>query len=409
MILLEYQKAIEKLDLAIREDSKYADAYYRRGICHYSLDNYRQAENDFLIVTKLDMENARPYYYLGEINSERGAYDQADKYYKKIRTVSKSVAQDYGEKLIKHADDIYMKKRKVADFKDPNWGKNEDSRKAIKLVEKAILIDPDTPDYLFILANYQTDMHEFSDAITTYKKMLTMESMEGQQSELYINIAKVYDRKKEVTASDEYFQKALSLEPLQSNALITYFIPQLQDILPEDQLAFIERFNRLLPNEYYSKLLFGMYYADHKDYANAIKYYNEAIEINSDYTDSYRGRANAYYGYAYEQNELSYIHKAVEDWDKVIDKGGKTEDSYYARGLAKQILLEQDYLINKKADVKMAQAVLKDIEAVLALDDRHAHAYKLRASVNYYLNGEKETADVLEDMGLHDKYCLGKH
>ena len=41
-----YPEAIEAFNLAIQKNSRYAEAYFARGACHYLIGNYRQTGDD---------------------------------------------------------------------------------------------------------------------------------------------------------------------------------------------------------------------------------------------------------------------------------------------------------------------------------------------------------------------------
>ena len=52
-------EAIEAFSRAIQKNSAHAEAYFARGACHYTLGNYRQAEDDLDIAALLGCQEAQ--------------------------------------------------------------------------------------------------------------------------------------------------------------------------------------------------------------------------------------------------------------------------------------------------------------------------------------------------------------
>jgi tetratricopeptide (TPR) repeat protein len=54
-----HREAIEALNLAINKNSLYAEAYFVRGACHYTLGSYRQAGDDLDAAALLGCRDAQ--------------------------------------------------------------------------------------------------------------------------------------------------------------------------------------------------------------------------------------------------------------------------------------------------------------------------------------------------------------
>ena len=54
-----HREAIEALNLAINKNPLYAEAYFARGACHYTLGRYRQASDDLDAAALLGCQDAQ--------------------------------------------------------------------------------------------------------------------------------------------------------------------------------------------------------------------------------------------------------------------------------------------------------------------------------------------------------------
>ncbi len=92
----------------------------------------------------------------------------------------------------------------------------------------------------------------------------------------------------------------------------------------------------------------------------------------------------------------------------ITQKDGNTAENYYTRGYIRQRIFFDKYDTTKKVDEEMGRAIIEDVKVLLAINEKVADAYRMRAGVNYLLNGEKETADMKEDMAMFEKYSNKK-
>jgi tetratricopeptide (TPR) repeat protein len=54
-----HRKAIQAFNLAIDQKIKFGESYFKRGLCHYRLGNYRQAKDDLEAAALLGCINAQ--------------------------------------------------------------------------------------------------------------------------------------------------------------------------------------------------------------------------------------------------------------------------------------------------------------------------------------------------------------
>jgi tetratricopeptide (TPR) repeat protein len=111
----------------------------------------------------------------------------------------------------------------------------------------------------------------------------------------------------------------------------------LQDVIqataiPEDEYRIIPR-NSNLADVYYNR---GNSYINSSQYAEAIKYYDQAINHNPDLADAYFNRGNAY-------SYLGRHQQAEVDYSRVIRLDPYSTNAYYNRGLAYLALGQLEY------------------------------------------------------------------
>lgn len=392
IILGEFQKAISLLDQAIAVDRNFYDAYNRRGQCYLQLKKYDEAIADFEKVRKNQKKNANIYYTLGNAYELKKNYEKADEYYAQIHKISEYLARDYGQKQMDKA--IRM------------WNDNEKNRgKALEIFEKAILIDPLSPDLLFFYAEYLRRSNKIPDAMNTLRKLLKFDSKKVDYAEVHFKMATTCHHYCDDQGIDELLEEALKLNPKYSTSVNMYFVENFMKIDKDKRLGYLNRWQKLLPNEYFPKMYFGMYYSELQEFEKALSYYNESIKMDPNFGHHYKLRGNNYFRMYVADEKTETLKKAISDYSKAIDLGAKEDDLYFARGTAKFYLFSDDYELNKKANNALAEDVLTEMNTILKNNPEYAHAYQTRARVNYILNGEQSSPEIDRDVEMHDKYC----
>jgi len=89
------QEAINLYTLAIEKDPEFLDAYYNRGVVHFTLREYRQALNDFNIVIEKRPDMAIAYASRGSTLEKLGDHYNALKDYKKAAQLGDKDTQAY--------------------------------------------------------------------------------------------------------------------------------------------------------------------------------------------------------------------------------------------------------------------------------------------------------------------------
>ncbi len=122
-----------------------------------------------------------------------------------------------------------------------------------------------------------------------------------------------------------------------------------------------------------------------KNYVSAIKDFDQAIELKSDYTDAYYVRALCY-------SNLKKYNKALNDFEKVIELDPAYKDAYFNRGF---------YVFEKIGNY---QEAINDYNMYLDLNKNgdNAFAYSNRGYAKYKLNNfDGAMQDIQESIRLN--------
>jgi tetratricopeptide (TPR) repeat protein len=124
---------------------------------------------------------------------------------------------------------------------------------------------------------------------------------------------------------------------------------------------YIDVYKKINPNSalaYYDK---GNAYAKLGRYKSAIECYNQAIHIDSDYTDAHYIRGILYF-------ELGQYQKAIQDFNNTIRIQPDYINAYYHRGIA-------------YSKMRQERQAIEDFSNAIRLKPDHADAYNNRSAV----------------------------
>ena len=107
------------------------------------------------------------------------------------------------------------------------------------------------------------------------------------------------------------------------------FIVSFTNIVDNKKEVDIDRLNNF--TDYHDFNSKGIYKSANGEYAEAIKYYDEAIKLKPNMAD-------AYYNKAVAKTKLGLLKEAIEEYDKAIELRADYTYAYYNRGLLKSDL-----------------------------------------------------------------------
>ena len=158
---------------------------------------------------------------------------------------------------------------------------NDNYADAIKASEKALEYNPDNMDLFRYVAGCYHQMKEYDKAIEIYNQVLTLvDSTDHQQlAEVYTGMGDTYSELKDSARTIECYQKALSLDPINSGTLnnYAYFLAQRgEDLDHAEQMAALALKDEP-DNANFIDTYAWVFFAK-KDYAKALEHIKRAME-----------------------------------------------------------------------------------------------------------------------------------
>ncbi|MBP5622193.1 MAG: tetratricopeptide repeat protein, partial [Thermoguttaceae bacterium] len=123
-----FQKAIEDCDKAISLDSKFADAYYLKGVVAQYQGSWEQGIDAFSECVKIDPDRAEAYHRRGEIYDHIGDYMNSSVDFKKASELgySDGTEQVAADVDLNDFSDLNYEPEEGADAQDPADSESSD-------------------------------------------------------------------------------------------------------------------------------------------------------------------------------------------------------------------------------------------------------------------------------------------
>ncbi|AHH08172.1 tetratricopeptide repeat protein [Borrelia anserina] len=173
LILLNKPKqAIEAFKKAIAIDHNYDTAYYKKGIAE---EQSNDKQNSFLSFKKAYEITKNPHYAskAGIIANHLGDFKNGEKY------LDKAIAS------IKEKNDIIFYNLAMAKFE------NDNLNESLKIINKALNINPEKPEYLYLKASIYLTKENYNEAIPLYNAVILKNP---DNITAHINLARAYEK-----------------------------------------------------------------------------------------------------------------------------------------------------------------------------------------------------------------------
>lgn len=236
----------------------------------------------------------------------------------------------------------------------------------------------------------------------------------NEMTEDYLDIATNYCIYGKYDDAKNYIDKILQIEPNNTdvaelkNTLLRITNPTIQSYLTTTNQNINQAYtyrkagNRTgelqtlmsTPNDFWANYFLAQYYRENNDFQNAITYYQKAIELKPNYSQSYLGLAQSYISTNQFQN-------AIETLDKYLTYNKNSDIAFALRAQAN---LNLNYIIEAEEDIQKAINIDENISYLLL------EAIILYYKGNYDLSREKlnilsrnvQTSEVYKYIGLCD-------
>ncbi len=233
-----------------------------------------------------------------------------------------------------------------------------------------------TEDYFDIAADYAT-YGKYSDAMIYVDKILQIEPNNVNAKDLKNTLIRVTNgnAKSYLTYNDKTIQHAQQLK------------------ISGDKSGQISTLANAT-SDFWAMFLLAQIYRDNGDYKNAINYYQKAISLKPNYSQSYLGLAQCYSTFGDYKSEINYL-------DKYIGHNPNSDIAYALRANANMNL---NYIIEAQDDIQKALEIEENISYLLI------EAKILYYKGNYDVAREKlnqlsrniQTSEVYKFLGLCD-------
>lgn len=331
------QKALESFDIAIKEDSKNAEAFFGRGVIKATL---------------------------GDLEKDRGEAENANAKYKEALL-------DYNKAIeLAPLESHYISKR--------GWLYRclEDAPAGIADTTAALKLNPENADAYNIrgaiktdlLGNYEEALLDFNNAIRISPDFVDALFSRG--------ITENYLEKFEEAIND--FSEVIKLNPFNSSAYCSRGSSKYKLGLKDEALKDYEKALELDPQDslaYYN--IFEIRYADY-DYEEAIKIINKAIAIKPFDPDFFYGRGIT-------KVQLRDAKGAIEDFNQTIKLKPHYANAYLERGMAKF-----------SPEILDLEGARQDIEKYLEFNTENGEAYYFLGLIYQDLNENEKSLQYLQ-------------
>lgn len=235
----------------------------------------------------------------------------------------------------------------------------------------------------------------------------------NEMTEDYMDIATNYCIYGKYKDAINYVEKILLIEPDNTdakelkNTLLRITNPNIQSYLSStnqnigqasakkkfgDRVGQLDSLNK--SNDFWSNYLLAEYYKDNNNSLNAISYYQKAIELKPNYSQSYLGLGKAYL------DSKEYL-KAIETFNQYLSYN-KNSDIAYA--LKAEANLNMNYIIEAEEDITKALNIEENISYLLikAKILYYKGDYDNARELLYLLSRNVQTAEVYKFIGMCD-------
>ena len=185
IFLNKLKEAIEVFNKAIAIDPNYDIAYYQKGVAE---EKNNDKQNAFLSLKKAYDITKNPYYALqaGIIANHLGRFKDSEKYL------------DRAMALIKEKNDIMFYNLAIAKFE------NNKINESLKIINKAININPQKHEYLYLKASIYLNKKDYNKAIPLYNNVILKNP---ENITAHINLAIAYENSGNILKAIEILEK----------------------------------------------------------------------------------------------------------------------------------------------------------------------------------------------------------
>ena len=191
----EHETAIKFFTRATQINPAFAYSYTLAGHEYVDNENFTEANNCFKKALAFDERQVNAWWGLGNIQLKEQNYSEAIKLFKKCLNINSHSAV-----LHFYLGTAYLQ--------------NKDTKNALNNLINAQKLDPKNPMIQYQVANIYMNQGKNEEALKILKNL---EENMPKEAPIYISIGKIYKNKREYKKALDYFNKAIDLDPKDSN------------------------------------------------------------------------------------------------------------------------------------------------------------------------------------------------
>lgn len=292
------------------------------------------------ILLQADPNNDSLYYQRAKVYYNLEAYDEA------LKDLNHAISIDSMRPAYYHLlADVFL-----------DYGRPNDSRRAIEVLKLAAKRFPGRIPTLLKLSEFQLIVKQHSDALGTLNQVL---QIDPQNAEAFFMAGRVALDKGDTTAAVASFQKSVKINADNADAWI--FLGRI--FSNKDNPVAVQYFDNALrvdTNNVDARQDLGMFYKRRGEFDKAFKEYRDIIIRNPDYSDAYFDMGMIYL-------ELDSLDKAYNNFDIAIKTDPIFVKAYYWRGVTSE---KQGNLPSALVDYKQASGMSPDYQEAKEAKER---------------------------------------
>lgn len=342
----EYDNALQQFDIIIKSLPNFEKPYFGRALIYMRKEDYNRAKADFTKVTEFNPNDYKPFYYLGSLSGKLKQYKEAEDYLNKATELNPDFADTYAEmgniffdqNLFRQAITHY---KRAAELDPSNYTVKQKLGESYYRVQTYYSA---YAEFKKILEVYPTDpAANFMLGITAYKQAVLSELIEAFLEMFDPNLAEEQRQRSKAGSSvrertDVYHEMARSFYTAQKasngfleatfNLALTYHEMNQLD----SAKIYYEKSIQIQPDLIRAHIKLAKLYEEKGEKGKSLAKYKEVVEIDPTYF-AVHPTLGPFHNY------INIIEVVLSDLDKVLKE--RPEDLsanltlakiYYAQG-----------------------------------------------------------------------------
>jgi putative PEP-CTERM system TPR-repeat lipoprotein len=261
-------EAIETAKEAVQKAPKNAEAHMLLAGLYTSVKLYDGAVDEFQTTYELDPNNEEAALFIGAVYAEKGDFNKAENHFLRVLKVPgfKSKAKAY----------FYLGKVN-------HERENEDSKKTVDFLKKAVKLDPSYKEAVVALAQIQM---EDGDSKGAEKSLLHFSDDQGPDPDVARILAKIYLDRKDYDKAVEQMEVLSKFDPQNISIKIQRALMHMQLKQNERAITLLEEILQDSPELDKARFYLGALYLDKGDLDKSIDNFKKIPPASTYYADS---------------------------------------------------------------------------------------------------------------------------